>query len=1022
MEEQKTSELNNRVLVVGGGVGGIRTALDLAEAGRDVVLIDKAPSIGGLMTQLDRTFPTNNCDMCTVAPHLAESGRDLHIELMPLTQVTGLSGEAGNFSVTLTTQPRYIDTELCTACDDCFRAFPECVRFTPGLDARAPTCMRYPQATPMAYSIDPEECADLNAVAEVCKAGAIVPDDAVKEREINVGSVVVATGAGLFDPDALANYGHGLYPNVVTGLEYERIMSASGPTQGMLIRPSDKKQPQKVAWIQCVGSRNINQADAPYCSSVCCMYALKEAIVTKERFQDDIETVIFYMDMRTSGKDYELYLERAKNDYHVRLVRCRPHTIDPATDSESKGDLNISYALDESSAIQTEKFDMVVLSTGFRVPPDVVELSRTLGIDLNGHNFAKTDYFNPVATSKDGIYVCGLFQSPKDIPETMVQASAAAGMAAMHLDPNPPAPDIDEDLPPERDVSDEEPKIGVFVCDCGANIGGVIDSQAVADYAADLPHVVHARMAGHGCSRESLSMIEATIKEKGLNRLVIGGCSPRTHENKFQDTARRAGLNKYLVEMANIRDQDTWVHLDRPGAALDKAKELIRMAVAGAAIQHPLVENSLPINKDVMVVGGGVTGMTTALNLADSGFRVFLVEKESRLGGLSRRVRRTLAGDDVQAHLNDIIEKTKNHDKIQVLTDSIIVDHSGMPGLFKTGIQSGPQMAYRQISHGATVLATGALANRPAEYFLDEHDAVTTQLDLDSVLEDDPDRVKSWKRVAMIQCVGSRCPENPNCSRICCQAAVKNALRILDINPEIKIYVLNRDMRTFGDQEDYYRAARERGVIFARYDEAAKPQVEPDGDQVAVTFHDTILGMNIKVSVDCLALSTGFIADDEVTEELSMIFRLPRTPDGYFLEDHVKLKPIDLPIPGFMVAGTAHSPKGINESISQGLAAAGRVKAVLAKDTITLSAAVAKVDGKRCAACLICVRACPFDIPFINAEGYSEIDPAKCQGCGICAAECPAKAIQLMKFEDDQILAKVDGLLDALFLDVERTV
>ncbi|MEW5721571.1 MAG: FAD-dependent oxidoreductase [Thermodesulfobacteriota bacterium] len=1002
---------SNKVLVIGGGVGGLKTSLDLAEAERDVILIDKAPSIGGLMTQLDRTFPTNNCDMCTLSPHLAESGRELHIDIRPLTEVASLAGRAGDFEVTLRTRPRYINLERCTACGDCHQAFPECVNFTPGLDARAPTCMRYPQATPVAFSIDLARCPNVDELVRVCRAGAIIPDEVEKTVREKVGSIVVATGAGLFDPAALSNYGHGRFPNVVSGLEYERIMYASGPTGGRLVRPSDGRQPGKVAWIQCVGSRNLNRADAPYCSSVCCMYALKEAMVTKERFRDDIEAVIFYMDMRTSGKDYELYLERARHDYSVRLVRCRPHSVerDPATEN-----LLITYLTEDGSGPRTETFDMVVLSAGFKVPPDLIELSRVLGLELNEYNFARTEALAPVSTSKPGVYVCGVFEGPKDIPETIVQASAAAALAAGHLAAARGPAALAVDLPPERDVAGEPPRIGVFLCDCGENIGGVIEAGAVAAYAAGLPGVVVAETVGYGCSRESLAHIEDVVKDKGLNRLVIGGCSPRTHETKFQDMARRAGLNKYLVEMANLRDQDTWVHAGVPVAALAKAKELVRMAVSAAAFRRPLKDHTLPVNKDVLVVGGGATGLTAALNLAEAGHKVFLVERERELGGLARRVRRTLEGDDVPAWLDGLIARVKADPRIRVMTGALIVDHSGQPGLFRTGVQFGPQMAYRQINHGVTILATGALAHRPQEYLLDRHPAVMTQLDLDNLLEDDPNRVRSWRQVVMIQCVGSRTKENPNCSRLCCQSAIKNALRIKELNPAADLFVLNRDVRTYGFQEDYYRRAREKGVVFVRYSLEDKPEVKADGDRVAVVFTDPILGRRIEVPADCLALGTGLIADDENTEDLATIFRLPRTHDGYFLEDHVKLRPMDLPVPGFLAAGTAHSPKNIRESVAQGLAAAGRALAMLARDEINLGAVVARVDGKKCAACLICVRACPYAVPFINADGYSEIDPAKCHGCGICAAECPAKAIQLLQFEDDQVLGQLDGLLEGL--------
>ena len=1009
MQDQNILKQHHTVLVIGGGVGGIRAAMDLAESNRDVVLIDKAYSIGGLMTQLDRTFPTNNCDLCTLSPNLSESGRQLHIELLAMTQVAEVKGEAGDFKLKLITEPRYIDLDKCTACGDCFNKFPECVRFTPGLDHRAPTCMRYPQAIPHAFSIDIEKCQDIDGLVKVCKAGAIFPEDTQKIREVEAGAIVLAPGAEVFDPGKLDSLGYSVNPDVVTSLEYERILSASGPTQGELVRPSDGKPPKKIAWIQCVGSRSLHKGAASYCSSACCMFALKEAIVTKERFQDSIETSIFYMDMRTFGKDYELYLNRAKDEYGIRLVRSRPHSVlyDPKTTS-----LSIIYTPDDGISNITEAFDMVVLSTGFKISRDVQELAEKLGVELNEHHFAKTNGFNPVATSKPGIYACGMFESPKDIPETMVQASAAAFCASKDIRMVSEPVEIMEEFPPERDVSQEPLKIGVFVCDCGLNIGGVINAQGLADYAGTLPEVKVSEMIGHGCSRESLARIENIIIEKNLNRVVIGGCSPRTHETKFQDILRRAGLNKYLVEIANIRDQDTWVHFDQPDDASIKAQELIRMAVTSVALSRPLTDNVFSMNKDVLVVGGGVTGMNAALSMADMGFKVYLAERSEALGGIAKKIHKTIEGDDVQAYMTDLIDRTIQHDHVEVITNAFIVDHTGMPGMFKTGFQIAPQMFYRQIEHGVTILATGALPNQPKEYLLGEHKKVMTQLDMDEMLENHPDEIENFSNVVMIQCVGSRCPDNPNCSRVCCQSAVKNALRMLELNPAAQVFVLYRDMRTYGFYEDYYKKAREKGVIFVQYGADDPPEVQAVDEQLEVTFYDPILRQTVSVHSDCLCLSTGFIADEESTEDLGRIFHIPKTIDNYFLEDHIKLRPIDLPVPGFFVAGAAHAPKTIRECIAQAQAAAGRAHCLLAKDTLNLGAAIARVEKEKCAACLICVRACPFNIPFINADGYSEIDPAQCHGCGICAAECPAKAIQLMQYEDDQIIAKLIGLLE----------
>jgi heterodisulfide reductase subunit A len=998
-----------RVLVIGGGVGGIRAALDLAESRRDVLLIDKSYSIGGLMTQLDRTFPTNNCDLCTVAPFLSASGRDRYLEVKPMTRVEKLTGVAGDFTATLVTEPRFIDIDKCTGCGECAQKFPEAVRFTPGLDPRAPTCMRYPQATPYAFSIDMDKVEDIAELQKVCKANAILSEDKTTHTDINVGAVVLSVGAELFNPAVLDNYGGGKYPNVVTGLEYERIMSASGPFQGSLARVSDRKRPKKIAWIQCVGSRGINKGDVSYCSGVCCMYALKEAIVTKERFEEDIETTIFYMDMRTYGKDYERYFNRAKDEYNVRMIRSRPHSI---VENTKTHDLSIAYALEEESVQTTEEFDMVVLSTGFRVGDATIDLASKLGIELNEHNFAKTDHFNSVKTSRPGVYICGVYESPKDIPETMVQASAAAAMASADLPTILAEDQMDDLFPLERDVSDEAVKIGVFVCDCGVDIGGVVDVAKVIDYAKTNSDVAVAKAVGHGCSADSMAQIESLIIEHGLNRVVIGGCSPRTHESKFQDLLRRVGLNRYLVEIVNLRDQNTWPHRGQPELAQEKAYKLLQIGISGVRKNRPLMDNTLPMNQNALVVGGGVTGMTAALKLAEQGIRIYLIERAPALGGLAQSIHKTIEGDDVPVFIANLVERVTAHENIHVMTRSIIVDHSGMPGLFKTGIHTGVRMNYMQIDHGVTILATGALANRPKEYGLNTLNGVVTQLELDSVLENDTDKVAAMEQVVMIQCVGSREEHNPNCSRICCQAAIKNALRIKQINPDTEIFVLYRDIRTYGFQEDYYRQARDLGVKFIRFSLKTKPSVRQEDGKLYVSVHDFILGQTIEIEADCLALSTGLVADDETTEDLAMIFHLPRTLDDYFLEDHVKLRPIDMAVRGFFIAGTAHSPKSIRESITQALAAAGRAQTLLSKKEINLGAAVAHVDSNKCASCLVCVRACPFDIPFINADGYSQIDPDKCHGCGICAADCPAKAIQLMAYEDDQILAKLDGLFE----------
>ena len=887
------------------------------------------------------------------------------------------------------------------------KKFPEAVRFTPGLDPRAPTCMRYPQATPYAYSIDMDKVDDVDALKAVCKAGAIVPDDSEQEVEIKVASVVLSVGAPLFDPSVMDNFGSGKYANLVTGLEYERIMSASGPYQGNLVRKSDEQPPKKVAWIQCVGSRGINKHDVSYCSSVCCMYALKEAMVTKERFGKDIETTIFFMDMRTFGKDYEPYYNRAKDDLGIRLIRCKPHTVIELPDKS----LQISYAKEELSEMVKEDFDMVVLSTGFRPTPKTTALAGTLGIDLNEHNFAKAGTMDPVTTSKDGVYVCGVFESPKDIPETMVQASAAASLAGAAIESQEVVDDASP-YPPQRDVDGEAPKIGVFVVDCDGEIGETLDIDKILENAKSNPDVAVAEAFKLSCSFESMEKIEKIITEQGLNRVVIGSGSPRVQEIMFQEMLRRAGLNPYLLELVNLRDQAAWAHSDAPAKALEKAFQLVQIGISGVRAAKPLAEKVLPTSQAALVVGGGVTGMTAALELADQGTFTYIVEKAPVLGGQALNLSKTIEGDDVAAFMKDLIAKVAANDNIKVFTDAVVDEHNGVPGNFTSIVKQVAAGSSRTIEHGVTILATGAKANRPAVYGLGDIDTVMTQLDLDAILEGDEAKVKEMTQVVMIQCAGSREADNPNCSRLCCQAAVKNALRLKEMNPEIEIFVLYRDIRTYGFQEDYYKEARDKGIKFLRFDLAHRPVVRKEGDKTVVLTHDFVLQQDIEIEADVVALSTDLVANAETTNQLARVFNLPKTEDGFFMEDHIKLKPIDMALRGFFVAGTAHSPKVIRESITQAHAVAGRARTMLANKEITLGAAYATVDPVKCAVCLICVRACPFNVPFINNQRHSEIDPAKCHGCGVCVAECPAKAIQLTAWEDDQILAKLDGLFE----------
>ncbi len=849
-------------------------------------------------------------------------------------------------------------------------------------------------------------CSECYQCVDACLAKAVVHDQKPATIELNVGAIIAAPGSRAFDPSSRDTYGYTRLPNVVTSLEFERILSPSGPYQGHLVRPSDHQEPKKIAWLQCVGSRERQKDGHSYCSGVCCMYAIKEAMVATEHCPEGLDTAIFYMDMRTYGKDFEKYYNRAKDKYGVRFIRSRVHTVDPIPGSDN---ISIEYT-DEAGQKHEEEFDMVVLSVGVETTPETVEMAKRLGIQLSGHNFAVTDGFAPVSAS-EGMHVCGLFQGPKDIPSSVMEASAAACAAAIELAPARGSRVKIKEVPPELDISQQAPRIGVFVCNCGINIGSVVNVKEVTAYAATLPNVTYTNEYLFTCSQDSQERMKEIIKENGLNRVVVAACSPRTHEPLFQDTLKNCGLNKYLFEMANIRDQNSWVHQKEPASATEKAKDLVRMAVARAALLKPLVEKPLTVNQRALVIGGGVAGLNAALGLARQGFEAVVVEKGSEIGGGARKIHHTIDGLDVTAYLDNLVKEVRAESRIQVLTEARLTGLSGYKGNFVSRIENGSGSPI-DVSHGAMIVATGAREYKPKEFLYGESERVMTQLELGRLAHDSPGEVAKWERAVFIQCVGSRNEENPNCSRICCQGAVKHALHLKKLNPEMDVIVLYRDMRTYGTLEDYYLEARQKGVIFVRFDPEDPPRLVQEGLPLTVTFNDHVLQRPVKMNADAVILSAATVAEEN--DELAMLLKVPRNAEGFFIEAHAKLRPVDFASEGIYLCGAAHGPKLISESIAQAMAAASRAASFLSAKDLTVGGVVAQVEAARCAACQACVRACPYGVPKVGEQGVSEINEALCQGCGTCVAECPGKAIRLANYTDDQIMIKVDALLEGV--------
>ncbi len=850
-------------------------------------------------------------------------------------------------------------------------------------------------------------CSECMECVRACPAEAV--DHSLEDEylDVEVGTVILSTGYEMIDPGKIrGEFSYGTAPNVLTNMEFERMLSASGPNAGEVKRPSDGSHPKKVAWIQCVGSRDP-QRGMPHCSAICCMASIKEAVIAREH-DGNIEPTIFYMDMRAYGKDFDAYYERAKANGSVRFIRSMVSRVveDPLTHN-----LNITY-LDENQQLLTETFDMVVLAVGLKASEESKQLAKKIGVELNSSEFCSTTSFGPVETNREGIFAAGMFQGPKDIPQTVMEASAAAGASSRLLASARNTLATKQEFPPQRDVSGEEPRIGVFICRCGINIANVVDVPKVVEHVRTLPNVVFADEKLFTCSQDTQEQFLEIIKEHNLNRVVVSACSPRTHEPMFQLTMEKAGLNPYLFTMTNIRDQCSWVHATHRVEATEKAKDLARMAVARARRLAPLQKSKMEVMSNALVLGGGVAGMTAALNLGDQGFQVYLTEKTDKLGGNALSLEKTIQGEEIKPFITDLVAKVENHPKIEVFKESIFGDLSGHVGHFSGKIMNWNGGEPREVEFGAAIIATGAVESKPTEYLYGEHPAVETQHSLEERIMGGDPKLKEVRNAVFIQCVGSRCEERPYCSKICCSASVRLAARLREINPDCKIYVLYRDLRTYGLLEQFYTDARRAGTIFVKYDPEDKPRVEAAGDRVNVTLRDPVLNRDITVPADLLTLAAA-IDPAESNKELGQLFKVTVHSQGFFMEAHMKLRPVDFTTEGVFLAGLAHYPKPIDESIAQATAAAQRASILLSQKELSFPGVISKVDPNRCAVCLTCVRLCPYGAPFINEETHkAEIVPALCQGCGICSSVCPGRAIDLQHFRDDQVFQEIDALLE----------
>lgn len=852
-------------------------------------------------------------------------------------------------------------------------------------------------------------CAECLSCYYKCAAGAINHEEYPRELQIEVGSVILATGFENYDARLSSEYGFGRFPNVITGMQFERVLSPSGPYSGHLIRPSDGHEPKRIAWIQCVGSR---QVERNWCSAVCCMHTTKQALIAQEH-NPGTESTIFYIDYRAYGKGFEAYYERAQAE-GVRYIRAMPSEIkqDPVTNN-----LEIHYSLPDGSHC-VETFDLAVLSVGLQAPSDAKRLADRLGLELTPEGFCETRG-TAIRTTREGVFVCGAFAEPKDIPETIISASGAAAKAMILLAEGRHTLVQPREYPPERDVTDEEPRVGVFVCRCGSNIAGVVDVESVVEYAASLKNVVYAEENMFTCSTDTQARIREIIEEHKLNRVVVASCTPRTHEHLFQSTIREAGLNFYLFEMANIRDQCSWVHREFPAEATDKAKDLARMAVAKARLLEPLQRKSMEFNHDALVIGGGLVGMAAALDLADQGFKVSLIERDKELGGNMRHLHFLLGDDNPQMMLKEYTQRTLNHPNIHTFLNAEIGSFEGSLGKFQSTLKSNNGHDNQVIHHGVTIVATGARPYTPTEYLYGQDKRILTQMEFEGQLAHSPDLVKRMKSIVMIQCVGGRNEEHPYCSRLCCCQAVKNALAIKKINPEIEVYILYRDIRTYGLLEKYYRQARLAEVVFLRFEDDRPPQIAADG-ALQVRVHDAMLDTEITLDADQVVLSVATIPQAD-TAEVAQLLKVPRTADGFFQEAHLKLAPVNFASDGIFLCGMAHYPKRVvTESLIQASAAAARAATILSNDMIEIEPTISHVVEEKCDGCAYCVDPCPYNaitlVEYKDEAGAIKkrvvVDEALCKGCGTCMATCPKAAIFVWHFKPEQLFAMTMAALE----------